>query len=152
MTFMRTACLYLVDPVNISHRAQPFRMERDSKAHGPGDMDAMKEPLATRPEDVIACVGPASAGTALKWAVKWQEKSLGFWARIQGRTVLPTEKGPKYQLDLWKANEIIFAGGRRAGKQIHTTEYLYHIALVITSLHRRGGEEPQVLCLQQSPY
>ena len=113
--------LYLVDPVHhaigLSHSGWRGTVRR----MGQVTMDAMKEAFGTRPEDVTACIGPSICRDCFE--------------------VGEDAKPGKYQLDLWKANEIIFQEAGVPKEQIHTTNICTMCNSDYLFSHRRVGEE-----------
>ncbi len=104
--------LYFVDPVHraigLSHsgwRGTAARMGRATLA-------SMKEAYGTDPGDVLCCIGPSicqdcfEVGGEVAEAFE-QEFDERYWPELYYR-----KDNGKYQLDLWKANEIIL---REAG-------------------------------------
>lgn len=75
---------------------------------GAKTIDKMKLEFGSRPEDILCVIGPSicqdcyevSAETAEQFKAEFDKK---YWEEI----LLP-KPGEKYQLDLWRANEIIF--------------------------------------------
>lgn len=99
--------LYFVDPVHraigLSHSGWRGTVGR----MGQVTLDRMKEEYGTEPEDVIAAIGPSicqhcyevSEDVILEFQKQFDEKHWEF--------LYYKKKNGRYQLDLWKANEII---------------------------------------------
>ena len=98
--------LYFVDPVHraigLSHSGWRGTVGRMGKV----TLDAMKREFGTRPEEVICAIGPSICQSCYEIsedvAVEFKEEFPGQEAEI-----LIDRKNGKYQLDLWRANELI---------------------------------------------
>lgn len=106
--------LYFVDPVHhaigLSHsgwRGTAGRMGRVT-------LEAMKQEFHTRPEEVICAIGPSICQSCYEIsedvAAVFQRE---FWGRE--KEILSGKGTGKYQLDLWRANELVLleAGVRK---------------------------------------
>lgn len=104
--------LYFVDPVHhaigLSHSGWRGTVGR----MGEKTLLAMKENFGTKPKDVIAAIGPSickdcyevSTDVALEFVAQFKEHEK----EILMENGKKDENGqPKYQLDLWKANELV---------------------------------------------
>lgn len=114
--------LYLVDPVHhaigLSHSGWRGTVRR----MGQVTMDAMKEAFGTRPEDVTACIGPSICRDCFEVGEEVAEAFAdAFDPKYRDALYRANAKPGKYQLDLWKANEIIFQEAGVPKEQIHTT-------------------------------
>lgn len=134
--------LYLVDTKNraigLSHSGWRGTVNRMGRV----TMDAMKEAFGTQPEDLVVCIGPSICMDCFEVG---EEVVEAFQAAFDRRywDVLSHANGKpgKYQLDLWKANEIIF---REAGVRedcVHTTNICTMCNSDYLFSHRRTGEE-----------
>lgn len=98
--------LYFIDPVHraigLSHSGWRGTVRRMGKV----TIEAMKAEFGTRPEDVICAIGPSicqscyevSEDVAVEFKQEFPEKE---------EEILIDKGNGKYQLDLWRANEII---------------------------------------------
>ena len=134
--------LYLLDPVKraigLSHSGWRGTVRR----MGQVTVDAMKEAYGTRPGDLIACIGPSICQDCFEVGEEVVEEfkgefAPGHWDRLfcQGR------RPGKYQLDLWKANEIIFREAGIPPENIHVTNICTMCNSSYLFSHRRVGEE-----------
>lgn len=133
--------LYLLDPVNraigLSHSGWRGTVNRMGKA----TVEAMRREYGTKPEDVIACIGPSICQDCFEVGFEVvQEFRKAFdkrnWAELSYK------KGSgKHQLNLWRANQIVFeeAGVRR--ENIHTTDICTHCNPKLLFSHRTAGNE-----------
>ena len=134
--------LYLVDPVHhaigLSHSGWRGTVRR----MGQVTMDAMKEAFGTRPEDVTACIGPSICRDCFEVGEEVAEAFAdAFDPKYRDALYRANEKPGTYQLDLWKANEIIFQEAGVPKEQIHTTNICTMCNSDYLFSHRRVGEE-----------
>ncbi|MDO4328266.1 MAG: peptidoglycan editing factor PgeF [Lachnospiraceae bacterium] len=133
--------LYFVDPkhraVGLSHSGWRGTVNR----MGQVTIDAMKEAFGTCPEDVIACIGPSICRDCFEVGEEVVEEFQKTFRPHQWDQLWAKNGKPgKYQLDLWKANELILKEAGIPGEQITVTnictlcnhEYLFS--------HRKCGE------------
>ncbi len=86
-------------------------------------MDAMAKAYGTRAEDVVAVIGPSICQSCYEVSSDVAEAFYKeFSAPGQGEEILQAKENGKYQLNLWKANQIVLeeAGIRR--NQIQVTD------------------------------
>ena len=134
--------LYLVDPVHhaigLSHSGWRGTVRR----MGQVTMDAMKEAFGTRPEDVTACIGPSICRDCFEVGEEVAEAFAdAFDPKYRDALYRANAKPGKYQLDLWKANEIIFQEAGVPKEQIHNTNICTMCNSDYLFSHRRVGEE-----------
>ena len=134
--------LYLVDPVHhaigLSHSGWRGTVRR----MGQVTMDAMTEAFGTRPEDVTACIGPSICRDCFEVGEEVAEAFAdAFDPKYRDALYRANAKPGKYQLDLWKANEIIFQEAGVPKEQIHTTNICTMCNSDYLFSHRRVGEE-----------
>lgn len=114
--------LYFVDTrqkaIGLAHSGWRGTVER----MGEQMLQAMKNAYGTRPEDVVAAVGPSICQACYEvsedLAEAFRQKAPGEWKLIlqEGK-----EKG-KYQLDLQKANQLILIHAGVPGRQIAVSD------------------------------
>lgn len=133
--------LYLVDPVNraigLSHSGWRGTVNRIGQV----TIDAMGREYGTTPGDLIVCIGPSICQDCFEVG---GEVIREFRAAFDSRywAELSYKKGSgKHQLNLWRANQIIFeeAGVRR--ENIHTTDICTHCNPELLFSHRTAGNE-----------
>lgn len=134
--------LYLVDQahraIGLSHSGWRGTVKR----MGQVTMDAMKEAFGTRPEDLTVCIGPSICRDCFEVGEEVAEAfAEAFDARYRDELYSANGKPGKYQLDLWKANEIIFREAGVPKGQIHTTNICTMCNSDHLFSHRRVGEE-----------
>ena len=137
--------LYFLDPVKkaigLSHSG--WR----GTVHGIGKKTAEEMNLAfgSRPEDLIACIGPSICQDCFEVGEEVAEEfQAAFHPKWHKQLLRPNGKPGKYQLDLWRANEIIL---QEAGiKQIYTTNICTYCNRDLLYSHRRTGDKRGNLC------
>lgn len=98
--------LYFVDPVNkaigLSHSGWRGTVGR----MGQKTLEAMAEAFGTKPEDVYAAVGPSICQECYEIS---EDVAEHFYEEFKGHgdEILINKGNGKYQLDLWKTNEIV---------------------------------------------
>ena len=98
--------LYFVDPVHkaigLSHSGWRGTVGR----MGQKTLEAMAKAFGTRPEDVYAAVGPSICQDCYEIS---EDVAEHFYEEFQGHgdEILINKGNGKYQLDLWKTNEIV---------------------------------------------
>ncbi|MBO5303628.1 MAG: peptidoglycan editing factor PgeF [Lachnospiraceae bacterium] len=98
--------LYFVDPVRkaigLSHSGWRGTVGRMGKV----TLEAMHREFGTKPEDVICAIGPSICQDCYEIS---EDVAIAFKKEFAGREaeILIDKKNGKYQLDLWKANEIV---------------------------------------------
>lgn len=98
--------LYFVDPVHkaigLSHSGWRGTVGR----MGQKTLEAMKEAFGTNPADVYAAIGPSICQDCYEIS---EDVALHFYEEFKGHgdEILINKGNGKYQLDLWKTNEIV---------------------------------------------
>lgn len=98
--------LYFVDPVHkaigLSHSGWRGTVER----MGQKTLEAMKEAYGTNPADVVAAIGPSICQECYEIS---EDVAEHFYEAFpdHGEEILINKGNGKYQLDLWKTNEIV---------------------------------------------
>lgn len=133
--------LYLVDPVKRAVGLVHSGWKGTVKRIGQAAVDAMGREYGTRPEDLIVCIGPSICQDCFEVG---EEVVREFREAFDPsyHTELSYKKGSgKHQLNLWRANQIIFeeAGVRR--ENIHTTDICTHCNPEYLFSHRTTGNE-----------
>lgn len=130
--------LYLLDPVHraigLSHSGWRGTVAR----MGQVTLDAMKREYGTNPEDVIACIGPSICQDCFEVGGEVIEE---FEKAFQNDTLYYRKPNGKYQLDLWRANEMVFAQAGVRPENIHTTDICTHCNPELLFSHRTTGNE-----------
>lgn len=133
--------LYLLDPVRhaigLSHSGWRGTVGRIGKA----TIEAMGREYGTRAEDLIVCIGPSICQDCFEVG---QEVVQEFHETFDPRywTELSYKKGSgKHQLNLWRANQIIFEEAGVCREKIYTTDICTHCNPELLFSHRSVGNE-----------
>ena len=133
--------LYFVDPVKkvigLSHSGWRGTVNRMGKK----TLDAMRESYGTNPEDVIACIGPSICQDCFEVGGEVVEEFRKAFDESWHDRLFYQKDNEKYQLDLWLANEIIFAEAGVKQENIHTTDICTHCNPELLFSHRTTGNE-----------
>ena len=98
--------LYFVDPLNkaigLSHSGWRGTVGRMGKK----TLEAMQQAFGTKPEDVYAAIGPSICQECYEIS---EDVAMHFYEEFDGHgdEILIRKGNGKYQLDLWKTNEIV---------------------------------------------
>ena len=132
--------LYFVDPVQkaigLSHSGWRGTVEKIGKE----TIRKMEEQYGSDPKDILAAVGPSickdcyevSEDVILEFQKNFKER---YWKDLFYR-----KENGKYQLDLWKANEIIFKESGILPEHIAVTNVCTHCNSEILYSHRTSGD------------
>ena len=134
--------LYLVDPVHkaigLSHSGWRGTVNRMGKV----TVEAMREAYGSRPEDLIAAIGPSICRSCYEIGVETADEFKQNFPKEQWNEILsPGVKPDKYQLNLWKANEIIFREAGIKDENIHITNLCTRCNPDLLFSHRKAGNE-----------
>lgn len=117
------------------------------KRMGQVTMDEMAKNFGSKPEDMIVCVGPSICQDCFEVGEEVIEKfKEAFDKKWKKELFYPNGKPGKYQLDLWKANEIIFLEAGVRPENIHVTNICTYCNPNLLYSHRRMGEKRGNLC------
>jgi hypothetical protein len=74
---------------------------------GAATVDAMGRAYNTRPEDLLAVIGPSICQSCYEVSEDVAQEFQKTFRREQWDEILQKKKNEKYQLDLWQSNRII---------------------------------------------
>lgn len=134
--------LYLVDPVKkaigLSHSGWRGTVNR----MGQKTIEAMTEAFGTDPADLIVCIGPSICKDCFEVGEEVAEEfARAFDKKWHGELFSPNGKPGKYQLDLWRANEIVFEEAGVKKENIHTTNICTMCNSDYLFSHRKMGDK-----------
>ena len=134
--------LYFVDKKNkaigLSHSGWRGTVNR----MGQVTVEAMKKAYGTRPEDLTACIGPSICQSCFEVGAEVVEAFReSFSEKRQEELWKANGKPGKYQLDLWRANEIVLEEAGIPKAQITTTNICTLCNSDYLFSHRRTGEQ-----------
>lgn len=134
--------LYFLDPIRraigLSHsgwRGTVGRMGQKTAA-------AMTEAFGTDPKDLIACIGPSICQDCYEVGKEVKEAfEAAFDPGCHPEIIAAGSQPDKYQLNLWRANEIILEEAGIPASQIHRTNICTRCNSRYLFSHRITGEE-----------
>ena len=133
--------LLFLDPVKkvvaSSHSGWRGTVNRMGKA----TIRAMSEAYGSKPEDMIACIGPSICQDCYEVGEEVAGKFREAFKERDWPQLLEEKGNGKYQLDLWRANEIIFQEAGIPGEQIQITDICTHCNPKRLFSHRTCGNE-----------
>lgn len=133
--------LYFVDPVHkaigLSHSGWRGTVNRMGRV----TLDAMKHSFGTDPADVIAAIGPSICVNCYEVGADTAEEFKKSFSNDQWDLILSKGCEDKYQLNLWKANELILKEAGVKPENIHTTNICTRCNSDLLFSHRKAGNE-----------
>lgn len=138
--------LYFLDPIHqaigLSHSGWRGTVNR----MGQVTLDAMNQEYGSKPEDMIACIGPSICMDCYEIG---EEVAIEFEQAFDEnyhKDILFNKGNGKYQLDLWKANEIILREAGIPKDNITVTDVCTCCNPELLFSHRKHGERRGNLC------
>lgn len=109
---------------------------------GEKTLQAMKEAFGTNPEDVIACIGPSICKNCYEVGEEVAEAfGRAFGGENREQLCQANGRPGKYQLDLWKANEIVLTEAGVPKEQVIVTNLCTLCNHKYLFSHRKCGEQ-----------
>ena len=133
--------LYFLDPVHKAIGLSHSGWRGTLKCMGAVTVKRMEMEFGTKPEDVIACIGPSICRDCYEVGSEVAGEFIKEFDRKHWQDFLVNKGNGKYLLDLWRANELILleAGVRRGNIQI--TDICTHCNSGLLFSHRTAGNE-----------
>ena len=138
--------LYFLDPVHKAIGLSHSGWRGTVKRMGQVSVDAMKEAFGTRPEDIIACIGPSICGDCYEVGEEVADEFADAFHEKYHDVILLKKQNGKYQLDLWKANEIVLKEAGIKGDNLAVTNICTYCNPQLLFSHRRTAERRGNLC------
>lgn len=138
--------LYFLDPVHRAIGLSHSGWRGTVKRMGQVTVDAMKEAFGSRPEDIIACVGPSICKDCYEVGAEVAEEFCGAFDETYHNAILLKKPDGKYQLDLWKANEIVLTEAGIRKENLAVTNICTYCNPDLLFSHRRSAERRGNLC------
>lgn len=131
--------LYILDPVHkaigMSHSGWRGTVNRMGKV----TLDAMRREYGTDPENVIACIGPSICLDCFEVGPEVVESFEKEFSKEYHDQLFYRKDNGKYQLDLWRANQIVMAEAGVRTENIHTTDICTRCNPKVLFSHRIQG-------------
>lgn len=138
--------LYFLDPVQKAIGLSHSGWRGTVKRMGRVTIGAMNREFGSRPEDIIACVGPSICRDCYEVGGEVAEEFKNAFDADYHKEILVQKENGKYQLDLWAANRIVLTeAGIRAANLAVTNICTYCNPDLLFS-HRRTAERRGNLC------
>mgnify|MGYP002542682337 CR=1 FL=1 len=138
--------LYFLDPVHRAIGLSHSGWRGTVKGMGRVTAEAMRDAFGSRPEDLIACIGPSicadcyelGSDVAMEFEKAFSSDSLPG--------ILKERPDGKYQLDLWRANQIVLEEAGLKPENTSVTNICTHCNPDLLFSHRRSAERRGNLC------
>ena len=138
--------LYFVDPVKkvigLSHSGWRGTVGKIGKK----TVEVMKDTFGSDPGDILAAVGPSVCMDCYEVSGDVIERVKEAFAEHLWEQLFYRKPDGKYQLDLWKANELIFREAGIRPEHIAVTNVCTHCNSDILYSHRAAGDKRGNLC------
>ena len=138
--------LYFVDPVKkaigLSHSGWRGTVGKIGK----NTVQLMQENFGSKPEDLLAAVGPSVCMDCYEVSEDVIEQFKEAFEKKYGEDLFYKKENGKYQLNLWKANELIFLESGILPEHMAITNVCTHCNSKILYSHRTMGNNRGNLC------
>lgn len=133
--------LYFVDPVKkvigLSHSGWRGTVGKMGKV----TVELMKEAYGSDPADILAAIGPSICQDCYEVSADVIEKFRESFAETYWPELFYEKENGKYQLNLWKANELVFKEAGIRPEHIAVTNVCTHCNPDILFSHRTTGNK-----------
>ncbi len=133
--------LFFLDPVHraigLSHSGWRGTVNR----MGAVTLQAMAREYGTRPEDVIACIGPSICRNCYEVGSEVAEEFLRVFGAEHQAELMDKKENGKYRLDLWAANRLVLTEAGVRENRIQITDICTYCNPQLLFSHRRTGEK-----------
>lgn len=132
--------LYFLDPrhkaIGLSHSGWRGTVKRMGRV----TIEAMAQEFGSRPEDLIACIGPSICQDCYEVGEEVAEEFKQSFHKAYYDKILFDKNNGKYQLNLWAANQIILEEAGVLKKNISVTNICTHCNAEYLFSHRKNAE------------
>lgn len=133
--------LYFLDPVHraigLSHSGWRGTVAR----MGQVTMEVMGREYGSKPEDIIACIGPSICQDCYEVGEEVAAEFRGAFSKEYWPELLREKPDGKFLLNLWRANEIVLLGAGVKADNIQITDICTHCNPDYLFSHRTMGNE-----------
>ena len=133
--------LYFVDPVKkaigLSHSGWRGTVGKIGKV----TVEKMQKEYGSNPEDIIAAVGPSICQDCYEVSEDVIDRFRANFEEKDWKQLFYKKENEKYQLNLWKANELIFKEAGILPQHIAVTNVCTHCNSDVLYSHRRTGNK-----------
>lgn len=138
--------LYFVDPVKKAIGLSHSGWRGTVGKIGAKTVEVMKDTFGSDPADILAAVGPSVCMDCYEVSGDVIERVEEAFAEHLWEQLFYRKPDGKYQLDLWKANELIFREAGIQPEHIAVTNVCTHCNSDILYSHRAAGDKRGNLC------
>lgn len=131
--------LYFVDPVHRAIGLSHSGWRGTVKRMGQVTLERMKEAYGTKPEDVFAAIGPSICQDCYEVSGDVIEKFRKNFSEFVWSQLFYEKENGKYQLNLWRANQIVLTEAGVEAQNIAVTNLCTHCNPEILFSHRSTG-------------
>ena len=132
--------LYFVDTKNQAIGLSHSGWKGTAGQMGKRTLERMAEEFGTKPEDVYAAIGPSICMDCYEVSADVVEAFCKVFTKEEMNLISYEKENGKYQLDLWKANEIILLNAGVLPEHIEVTRLCTHCNSDRMFSHRRTGD------------
>ena len=132
--------LYFVDVKNQAIGLSHSGWKGTAGQMGKRTLERMVEEFGTKPEDVYAAIGPSICMDCYEVSADVIEAFCKVFTKEEMNIISYEKENGKYQLDLWKANEIILLNAGVLPEHIEVTRLCTHCNSDRMFSHRRTGD------------
>lgn len=133
--------LFFVDPVKkaigLSHSGWRGTVGKIGRA----TVELMEQQFGSDPADILAAIGPSICQECYEVSEDVIEKFRENFSECDWEQLFYQKENGKYQLDLWKANEIIFAEAGILPEHMAVTNVCTHCNSHVLYSHRTMGNQ-----------
>lgn len=138
--------LYFVDPVKKAIGLSHSGWRGTVGKIGRNTIERMREEFGSRPEDILAAVGPSVCMDCYEVSEDVIERFREAFDESCWQELFYAKPDGKYQLNLWKANERIFLEAGILPEHIAVTNVCTHCNSDLLYSHRAAGDQRGNLC------
>lgn len=132
--------LYFLDPVHKAIGLSHSGWRGTVKHMGRVTIEAMAEEFGSRPEDLIACIGPSICQDCYEVGEEVAEEFKQTFHKAYYDKILFDKNNGKYQLNLWAANRIILEEAGILKNNLSVTNICTHCNAEYLFSHRKNAE------------
>ncbi|HIX15408.1 MAG TPA: peptidoglycan editing factor PgeF [Candidatus Hungatella pullicola] len=145
--------LYFLDPVKRAIGLSHSGWRGTVAKMGEKTVQAMKREYGSRPEDMIACIGPSICGDCYQVGEEVAAAFMETFDWAEHKRILRPEGNGKYRLNLWEANRLVLRGAGIPENRIQVTDICTHCNPNYLFSHRTMGDKrgnlAAFLCLKE---
>lgn len=131
--------LYFVDPVHRAIGLSHSGWRGTVKRMGQVTLERMKEAYGTKPEDVFAAIGPSICQDCYEVSGDVIEEFRENFSEFVWSQLFYEKENGKYQLNLWRANQIVLTEAGVEAQNIAVTNLCTYCNPEILFSHRSTG-------------